>query len=350
FFNQIGSLKRLDLWKDSSLIFDLYPGAKYCLKDLSELHCNSDISSEFFYQLSQICNNILSLNLSVGVISKGLIDLISAQENLKCLSIFLHMHSDGDLNVLISSLANPNKISKLCLYTAMHCSSLSFIIEFTNLRELGLIFPTSEAFTDFEKLQYAFFPKLQILKIQRACPKYELLIKFLENNGRNLRECYISNEYRNSDNSLNLAIAKFCPNLRKLSIGFKNNELETMSIVYNSCQYLEIVEIWCGDEFLSESEALDAVINYSHKNIYKIILYYLYYTKIGIRPKELESFLISWASRVPRHPLSLVINHCLYINDSIDTNDENMNLIKKYIKFGVVKEFKVTNSSDNEFI
>ncbi|RIA79416.1 hypothetical protein C1645_840745 [Glomus cerebriforme] len=195
FFNQIHSLKRLELCNNSRLVFNLYPGAKYCLKDLSELHCNSYISSEFFYQLSQICNNILSLDFisSDLFISKGLIDLISTQKNLKCLSIYLQMNSDGDLKNIISSLANPNKISKLCFDTEIHYSSLSFIAEFSNLQELELIFPTSDSFTDFKKLQYAFFPKLQILKIQSACPKYGILIKFLENNGKHLRECYICN-------------------------------------------------------------------------------------------------------------------------------------------------------------
>ncbi|RIA87725.1 hypothetical protein C1645_827408 [Glomus cerebriforme] len=82
--------------------------------------------------------------------------------------------------------------------------------------ELELDFNYNECFKDFEKLQYAFFPKLQILKIEFACPKYELLINFLENNGKNLRECYLGNYNRNSDvNSLNLAIAEFCPNLKK---------------------------------------------------------------------------------------------------------------------------------------
>ena len=57
-------------------------------------------------------------------------------------------------------------------------------------------------------------------------------------------ECYIGNGYLgNSNDSLNLAIAEFCPNLRKLSVGFKNDELETLKIVFNSCQYLESINM-----------------------------------------------------------------------------------------------------------
>src|SRR6266498_3078619 len=104
------------------------------------------------------------------------------------------------------------------------------------------------------------FPQLQILKFHYLCPRYGLLIKILEINGRNLKELYLSEMNGDSDDSLNLAIAKFCTNLRKLSTGFKNDELETLKMVFNACQYLESIKIWCGDEFLSEKEALEAIV------------------------------------------------------------------------------------------
>ena len=83
---------------------------------------------------------------------------------------------------------------------------------------------------------------MQILRITFPSPEFELLINFLEINGKTLRELYISELEKICDNSLNLAIAKFCPNLRKLSIGFKSYELETMKIVFNSCHYLSNVD------------------------------------------------------------------------------------------------------------
>jgi len=43
----------------------------------------------------------------------------------------------------------------------------------------------------------------------------DLMIKFLEDNGENLREISLDH----SVGSLNLAIAEFCPNLKSLSIG-----------------------------------------------------------------------------------------------------------------------------------
>src|SRR5207244_2738785 len=61
--NQISSLKKLDFFQFQNVTFTLYPGAKDCLINLSELCCYSRNSSEFFYNLSQICHNIQSLTI-----------------------------------------------------------------------------------------------------------------------------------------------------------------------------------------------------------------------------------------------------------------------------------------------
>ncbi len=59
-----------------------------CMKDLSVLTCYSNIPSEFFYQLAQLCHNIQSLCITFEIrISNGLKDLTSSQNNLKHLSL-----------------------------------------------------------------------------------------------------------------------------------------------------------------------------------------------------------------------------------------------------------------------
>jgi len=64
-------------------------------------------------------------------------------------------------------------------------------------------------------------------------------------------------------------------------------------------------------------------------------------------PEELESFFINWTNRVPLKSLSLIIVN----NDeqSLDANDENMEIIEKYIMLGVIKKFKATDFEDEEF-
>jgi hypothetical protein len=86
--------------------FTSFPGAKDCLKNLSELYCDSDIYPELFYQLSQICHNLQLLNIKFdNFISNGLADLISAQKNLKRSEIMLDYY-DRDLADVVTLLKN----------------------------------------------------------------------------------------------------------------------------------------------------------------------------------------------------------------------------------------------------
>src|SRR5207249_2559758 len=94
--------------------------------------------------------------------------------------------------------------------------SLSFIAKLTNLQELEFSFYYIHSFEDFKKLQYITFSKLQSLKFLYECPRNELLIQFLENNGRNLKDFY----FRYCNDELNLALIEFCPNIRKLFTGY----------------------------------------------------------------------------------------------------------------------------------
>src|SRR6266542_2553480 len=160
---------------------------------------------------------------------------------------------------------------------------LSFLNSFANLQEIILSFEYPDTFEGFNKLQHVTFPQLHILKFQYACPDVDMLIKFLEINGKNLTEFYVGVQ----DNSLNLAVAKLCPNLKKLYLIFMNNESETLKIVFNSCQYLESIRIFCGGKFLKEKELLKVVSKYSPKNFYELKIDS--YT-LELLPEDLESF------------------------------------------------------------
>src|SRR5581483_10866755 len=191
FIDQIYSLKKLTYMSYSDTTFTIYPEAKDCMKNLSVLKCNSDINSEFFYQLSQICHNLQIFYIKFNeVISNGLADLISVQKNLKSLSLDLDQYSKKFINDIIPSLT---KISSSLIkfnFSFYESIPLSFIAKFTNL-QINLIFDHTEAFEDFKKLQYVTFSQLQILRISYSSPKVELLINFLEINGKTLREFYL---------------------------------------------------------------------------------------------------------------------------------------------------------------
>ncbi|GBB86995.1 hypothetical protein RclHR1_13450001 [Rhizophagus clarus] len=348
FMKEISSLRSLTLFIYPNTTFDLFQ-SKDCLKNLSDFRCGSNISTDLFYQLSQICYNIQSFTLEAeGIVSNGLADLISVQRNLKCFNMILCYDLDNNslTNIIPSILLKlPNTLAKLELFGADYYIPLSFIADFSNLQELKLSFYFCSSFIDFERLQHTLFPQLQVLKFKEKYPGIGLLIRFLENNGKNLEEICIGDFVCCSDNSLNLAIAKFCPSLRKLSVGIKHNELETLKIIFNSCKNLESIKIWCGGEFLNEKEALETAAKYS-QNIYKLKLYYLYKVRFELLPEELESFFISWIDRKPQKSLSLVVDKFDDAN-SLDANHKNIEIINKYIKLGVIKKFKVTEFEDD---
>ena len=89
---QISSLKDLHiLWKDSyinTLVIN-HPRAKdSLLRNLSKLHCDSKTDSKLICQLSQIVHNLrlLTIIFHNNKNFNELIDLISAQKNLKRLN------------------------------------------------------------------------------------------------------------------------------------------------------------------------------------------------------------------------------------------------------------------------
>ena len=75
-----------------------------------------------------------------------------------------------------------------------------------------------------------------MLKFQCALSEDNLLLSFLKDNGKNLEVLYADCK---DDVKFGLDIIKFCPNLKKLFIGFGNNDLDTL--IFNSCQYLEVL-------------------------------------------------------------------------------------------------------------
>ncbi|PKK73520.1 hypothetical protein RhiirC2_740623, partial [Rhizophagus irregularis] len=87
--------------------FTLQSCIKDCLKNLTELCCSSDISTEIFYQLSQTCYNIQSLTIGFErTITDGIADLISVQRNLKSFDMMLchGLRVDEQTNIIFSSL------------------------------------------------------------------------------------------------------------------------------------------------------------------------------------------------------------------------------------------------------
>jgi len=349
FMNQI-SLKRLyfdfDYTSYADIPFITYPGAIDCLKNLSILNCESSIESEFFHQLSQICHHIQLLKIDIGsVISNELTKLISVQQNLKYLRIlYSRLDNDSFKKIIPSLIKLPNTLITIKLKVNLYYFDkthapfilpLSFLAKFTNLQEIVL-----SALHSFENLQHVTFPQLQILKFHHNCPGFEFLNEFLKNNGKNLKVLQLD---KMDFDLLDLDIAKFCPNLKSLYVRFLYNEVEKLKEILISCQQLESIGVWCGDDdnisYLNVCELLNVLAKYSPKKFHELKIHYLDY-KLELIPEELESVLISWANRVPQKSLSLIIFvWLLYLPDSI-VKKENMEIIEKFKKLGVIKKFE----------
>jgi len=82
---------------------------------------------------------------------------------------------------------------------------------------------------------------------------------------------------------------------------------------------------------------LEIVVKYSPKKFYKLKIYY-----VDERPElfleELESVFTSWENRIPQKSLSLIIIDEI-ASRSLKVKKESMEVIEKFKKFGVIKEF-----------
>jgi hypothetical protein len=330
FTNQISSLKKLSCYYYNryyhlNISLPYFPAAK----DLSQLCCSSNLSSDFFYHLSQICHNIQSISIEFynDDISNGLKELFLLQNNLKNLSLFAF--NGSWVNIIPAITKHSHTIKKLQLYGDSEKLPLSFVSLFSNLQEFIFSFFYGVDFEDFKILQYVNFSKLQILKIPYQCPKPEYIMKFLENNGKNLKKFYTGE----NNEVLSLSIVNFCPNLKSLFIIFNKGEIDMLKSIFINCKYLETIEIWCGKKFLSENEVLETVISHSSTNFHELRIYNR--SDSIISSKDLESFFINWKNRKSKKLLSLVIIEDLYNNLLFDYG--NLNIIEKYENLGIVK-------------
>ncbi|GBC19344.1 uncharacterized protein OCT59_024659 [Rhizophagus irregularis] len=301
------------------------------LANLVEFKCDSDIFSEF---ISQVSHNLQSLTINFkSEISNGLLDLIFSQNNFKIANLQYFF--------ICSLTKHSLTLTKL---TLKNCKiSFPFIAMFKNLQEL-ILYQECSANHIFYQLQDTYFSQLKILKIiyKNNFSDVEMLINFLEINGKNLTEFYIYHYY---NRSLNLVLAEFCPNLKILRIQIKKEEEETLKLILSNCQYLEIIEYPFACNYVFNF--YNILANYSQEYFYGLILDYSFAWPVWSMDslyedlKDLEEFFINWQDRVSQRSLSLII----YIPDDIyyikNMNDIKI-LIEKYMKLDIkFKKFEI---------
>lgn len=184
--------------------------------------------------------------------SDGLSDLISAQQNLKCLRLIrssTHINPRG-LKTLAESI--PNSLISISIRGGrrLHQKLLPCIPRLINLQELKLTFYSKDSYESFKELQHAIFPQLQILVIKCECPGDDLLIKFLENNGKNLKMLHI----QRNGHALNSAVADLCPNLLGLSAKITYDRERIIESIINGCRYLNHINIIYENPYTGDAD------------------------------------------------------------------------------------------------
>jgi hypothetical protein len=348
FMRQISSLRTLHVDVSSmNIIFTSYPGSKECLENLSELCCRSNFHREFFLQLSQICHNIQTICVIVDYqISDGLMDLIFSQNNLK--NLILHQsHTCEVLTTIMPQidLLSDNIVIELGIYEVTDFIPLPFP---KNLHEVIISFVRDDSKVSedtFKKLQYVYFPKLNTLVFKNLIPKVEYLSNFLEINGVNLRELNLENSNKKTSNSVNLAVSKFCPNIKILSIFLL--DCDDLRVIFEKCQQLESLKI--NYNTIDIKELLEVIINYSPKNFFQLKHHYEFKMDQKLTTDVLKYFFMNWGKRVPLKPFSWIITD-LFNKNRFSKEPENKELINNYIELGVIKKFRVTQYIGNSTI
>ncbi|CAB4391530.1 unnamed protein product [Rhizophagus irregularis] len=336
YMNKINNLKRLDYsFEDTyenktetpkNITLINLSGARDCLKNLTKLSCTSSVESKFFHQLSKICHNIQSLHIfyqeDVIGSENELMELIYSQNCLKELKIITIYDNTYWKGIIPSLKKHYNTITKFYLRGIYNESPLSFITELINLQKLFLSVDYSK---DYKELKYAIFPKLRSLRIHYG-DSFESLIIFLENNGKNLEclECY------SCDTLLIITIAKFCLKIKYLYV--KIYEVEELKEILNNCKQLEKLKVMCYRCHLKVNVVLEIISNFSPKNFHELHII----ERLGesnIFPMELESFFIIWKDRVPFRSFTFII-------EGNKVENENMEVIEKYKKLGIIKKFE----------
>ncbi|GBC52314.2 hypothetical protein GLOIN_2v1784405 [Rhizophagus irregularis DAOM 181602=DAOM 197198] len=275
-------------------------GARDCLKNLTKLSCTKDVIGS----------------------ENELMELIYSQNCLKELKIITIYDNTYWKGIIPSLKKHYNTITKFYLRGIYNESPLSFITELINLQKLFLSVDYSK---DYKELKYAIFPKLRSLRIHYG-DSFESLIIFLKNNGKNLEclECY------SCDTLLIITIAKFCLKIKYLYV--KIYEVEELKEILNNCKQLEKLKVMCYRCHLKVNVVLEIISNFSPKNFHELHII----ERLGesnIFPMELESFFIIWKDRVPFRSFTFII-------EENKVENENMEVIEKYKKLGIIKKFE----------
>ena len=102
-----------------------------------------------------------------------------------------------------------------------------------------------------------------------------------------------------------------------------------LKTIFDSCQDLEGIVIFCGEGFSNEKEVLKTVANHSPKKFCELKL-----INSELFLEDLESFFINWENRASKKLISLILI------DDFKSLEYMKKIIEKYKNLGVIKKFE----------
>jgi hypothetical protein len=358
FMKKCPEVKYLDMSSIRHQIF-YFSEANARLESLCELECDSSIDSSYFYGLSRLCQNIQRL-IIFNVNPKpnyGIARLIEVQKKLKHFE-WIDDFYDEDLSedqdpykemlfALEKKVHSLNHLRVLFRYVDYVGIALFHKILTKSYKLKILIFEECISFTEeqIEQLRMMTYHELEILNLEWN--SINVISSIIENSGGHIKKILfrpydtINHDYCSfNENSFNLIrkIYENCPSIEYLSIVFPppKKHFAEFEKLLKICQNLKSLSLIIRNVYKRETNEkilengknlLKILISSAPTNLKEIRLY----DHFKFPLENFEEFLEKWRGR---SALSI------FTSDPIYEGKKYKDLIKKYKRDGVIKDFK----------
>jgi hypothetical protein len=340
FVEQCKNIKEL-CWETSQPL-PSFPGASACFSQLNSLDIDVNfVNSDALYKMAQICRNLNRLTINnCSQDLPGLISLIDVQKNLKNLLLY-PTNKKGTCEKLSKALARKYNTIKNLTLGPVGSIEPSFLTSLTNLKSIT-IYEGDEIRKEIKDFQHYLaiseFPDLQVITIVGlSC--FKELAQLIEKTRGNISEIslYTFNKSAENTGMLIKAIANNCPKIKSLPIYLKSTDFIHVKSLLLNCKYLEDIKFYGMDSVSTDDnvgdELLDILTEFSPKLLTKILLSGSWNYSID----TFERFFESYRGRT------------LSYFEIRNVTEEYKDIVRKYIKEGVIKGSNIREDSQYKY-
>ncbi|RIA86064.1 hypothetical protein C1645_780503 [Glomus cerebriforme] len=336
-------LRILLLHKCNVKEFYTFPGAKECLKNIVKLECTINLEPSVYHGLAKICRNIKYLFVNNCIRdNEGIAALIEAQKNLQYFK-YEKFYINYPLCKRIGSALEKSADSLISFEAygniAICCSTFTKLV---NLKILKLKVDLSNGCQE-QFLRTLSLPNLQQLNL--SCHSLHTISKIIQQTKGDLMEIRIGSEKNISrENTLMLikSITQHCPNLNLATIiCYDHEDIKELKRLFSVCTKLKklvLIHYYFNTNYeVYDDDLLQIIAECAPPNLSSLKV-----ECFNFSTKNLESFFEKWKMK-QQTPLSF---YNISEEEYFLFNNEKNNVIKKYIKEGVIKKFEEIDPYD----